>query len=187
MELDVVKDDIDKILFSQSQIQSKVDELARQISLDYQGKQLLMVGILRGATTFLADLSRAMSIPVEIDYMAVSSYGSATKTSGVVRILKDLDEDIKGRDILLVEDIIDSGLTLSYLIKNLKSRSPASLEICALLNKEGRQRVPLEVKYLGFVVPNIFVVGYGLDYSQQYRNLPCICSLKPKVYGPSSR
>jgi hypoxanthine phosphoribosyltransferase len=174
--------DIEKVLISKEEIQDKVKELAKRISKDYKGKNPLLVGILRGAVVFLADLAREISIPVEFDFMAVSSYGTATKTSGVVRILKDLDEDIKGRHVLLVEDIIDTGLTLIYLLKNLKSRKPASLEVCALLTKEGKQRTPLAVKYDGFTIPDKFVVGYGLDFAEKYRNLPCVCTLKCEVY-----
>lgn len=158
-------------LYSEIDIKNRVSELAKQISYDYQDKDLLLVGILKGAAIFLADLVREITVPVELDFMAVSSYGSSTKTSGVVRILKDLDEDIKGRNIVLIEDIIDTGLTLSYLIKNLKSRQPASLEICSLLRKETKKRVPVDAKYIGFDIPDIYVVGYGLDVNQLYRNL----------------
>jgi len=173
---------VDKVLISREEIQKKVKELAREITKDYKGQELLLVGILRGAVVFLADLAREISIPVALDFMAVSSYGTATKTSGVVRILKDLDEDIKGRNVLLVEDIIDTGLTLKYLLKNLKSRKPASLEICTLLKKELKPEPSFNVKYQGFVIPNEFVVGYGLDYGEKYRNLPSICTLKAEVY-----
>jgi len=173
---------VDKVLISKEEIQKKVKELAREIAKDYKGQDLLLVGILRGAVVFLADLAREISIPVALDFMAVSSYGTATKTSGVVRILKDLDEDIKGRNVLLVEDIVDTGLTLKYLLKNLKSRKPASLEICTLLKKELTKEPSFNVKYQGFIIPNEFVVGYGLDYGEKYRNLPSICTLKPEVF-----
>jgi len=140
------------------------------------------VAVLRGAAIFLADLSRAITVPVELDFMAVSSYGSSTKSSGVVRILKDLDEQIEGRHVIVVEDILDTGLTLKYLLKNLASRKPASLEVVTLLNKEGKQRVPISCKYSGFSVPDVFVVGYGLDFAERYRNLPYVGVLKPSAY-----
>jgi len=177
-----INEDIEKVLISEEEIQKKVKELAKRISEDYEGKNPLLVGILRGAAVFLADLAREISIPVEFDFMAVSSYGTATKTSGVVRILKDLDEDIKGRHVLLIEDIVDTGLTLNYLLKNLKSRKPASLEICALLTKKQKQKTATGTKYDGFVIPDKFVVGYGLDYAEKYRNLSSVCTLKPEVY-----
>lgn len=178
-----MEQDIEKILISKEKIKKLVQELGTQISRDYKDKNLLVVGVLRGAIIFMADLVRMITIPVEFDFMAVSSYGAATRTSGVVRILKDLDEDIRDRHVLLIEDIVDTGLTLNYLLKSLKARSPASFEICALLSKEGKQRVPLNIKYLGFTIPDEFVVGYGLDYNQRYRNLPQICTLKAEVYG----
>ncbi len=177
-----VAQDIEKVLIDKDTIHRKVEELAAKISEDYQEKDPLLVGVLRGAVVFLADLAREIAIPVAFDFMAVSSYGTATKTSGVVRILKDLDEDIQGRHVLLVEDIVDSGLTLNYLLKNLKSRKPASLEICALLKKEIRQKMSFNVKYEGFSIPDEFVVGYGLDYGEKYRNLPYIGTLKAQVY-----
>lgn len=177
-----IEQHVDKVLISKEELQQKVKELAKEITKDYKGKDLLLVGILRGAVVFLADLAREISIPVALDFMAVSSYGTATKTSGVVRILKDLDEDIKGRNVLLVEDIVDTGLTLKYLLKNLKSRKPASLEICTLLKKELKKEPSFNVKYQGFVIPDEFVVGYGLDYREKYRNLPSICTLKTEVY-----
>lgn len=178
----VLSDDIEDILLSQEQIKLRVRELGRQISEDYKGKDLMLVGILRGAFVFLADLIREMSVSVETDFIAISSYGSASTTSGVVRILKDLDDDIADKHVLIVEDILDTGLTLNYLIKNLSSRRPASLEICSFIVKEGKQRVPIQLKYSGFTVPNTFVVGYGLDYAQMYRNLPFIGTLKRSVY-----
>lgn len=166
-----------EILITEHEIQDKIRELAKRITDDYLGKELLLVGVLKGAFMVMSDLSRQISIPVEFDFMAVSSYGSATKTSGVVRILKDLDYEISGRDVLLVEDIIDSGLTLNYLLRYLRARKPRSLEVCALLRKSGIQQVDVDVKYEGFEIPPEFVVGYGLDYEQQYRNLPYVAVL----------
>jgi hypoxanthine phosphoribosyltransferase len=160
-----------KPLITAEEIDSKLAELGRQITADYKGKDVLLVGVLRGAFMVMADLARHIDLPVEFDFMAVSSYGASTQTSGVVRILKDLDEEIEGRHVLIVEDIIDSGLTLNYLMKSLNVRKPASLEIAALLLKEGIQRVPIEVKYIGFPIGPEFVVGYGLDYAGKYRNL----------------
>jgi len=178
----VLSDDIEDVIVSEEQIKLRVRELGRQISEDYRGKDFMLVGILRGAFVFLADLIREMGISVETDFIAISSYGSASTTSGVVRILKDLDDDIADKHVLIVEDILDTGLTLNYLIKNLSSRRPASLEICSFIVKEGKQRVPIRLKYSGFTVPNTFVVGYGLDYAQMYRNLPFIGTLKRSVY-----
>lgn len=175
-------DDIEKVLLSPEDIKRRVAELGRQISEDYKDKDVVLVGILRGAFVFLADLIREISIPVETDFIAISSYGSSSTTSGVVRILKDLDEDIEGRNVLIIEDILDTGLTLKYLVKNLSSRRPASLEICSFIVKEGKQSVAISLKYLGYTVPNRFVVGYGLDYAQRYRNLPFVGTLKPYVY-----
>jgi hypoxanthine phosphoribosyltransferase len=163
-----------KPLITAEEINTKLAELGRQITADYKGKDVLLVGVLRGAFMVMADLARHIDLPVEFDFMAVSSYGASTQTSGVVRILKDLDEEIEGRHVLIVEDIIDSGLTLNYLMKSLNVRKPASLEIAALLLKEGIQRVPLEVKYIGFPIGPEFVVGYGLDYAGKYRNLPYV-------------
>ncbi len=163
-----------KPLITAEEIDSKLAELGRQITADYAGKDVLLVGVLRGAFMVMADLARHIDLPVEFDFMAVSSYGASTQTSGVVRILKDLDEEIDGRHVLIVEDIIDSGLTLNYLMKSLNVRKPASLEIAALLLKEGIQRVPLDVKYVGFPIGPEFVVGYGLDYAGKYRNLPYV-------------
>ncbi|MCL4079418.1 hypoxanthine phosphoribosyltransferase [Coriobacteriia bacterium Es71-Z0120] len=178
--------DIDHIVLTEEQIQRRVRELGAQIAHDYEGSSLLLVAVLRGAALFVADLARAIDGPVEIDFMAVSSYGSSTKSSGVVRIIKDLDEVIAGRDVLVVEDILDTGLTLKYLLRNLASRKPKSLEVVTLLSKEGKQRVPIECKYVGFSVPDEFVVGYGLDYAEKYRNLPYIGVLKPEVYTQTS-
>jgi hypoxanthine phosphoribosyltransferase len=174
--------DVEKILISEEEIKKRVKEIGAQISKDYEGKDLLVVGVLRGAVIFMADLARSIPIPVEFDFMAVSSYGVTTRTSGVVRILKDLDQDIRGKHVLLVEDIVDTGLTVNYLLKNLRSRAPASFEVCALLSKQEKQRVSLNIKYLGFSIRDEFVVGYGLDYAQKYRNLPYVCTLKPQIY-----
>jgi hypoxanthine phosphoribosyltransferase len=157
--------------------------MGKQITADYESKRLLLIGVLKGAFVVMADLSRAIRLPLEFDFMAVSSYGMATKTSGVVRIIKDLDHDLEGMDVLLVEDIVDSGLTLKYLLKNLSQRKPASLEVAALLRKKGIQKVPLDLRYIGFDIPNEFVVGYGLDYAERYRNLPFIGTLKPEAYA----
>jgi len=170
--------EIDRTFFTTEQIDEKVRELADRISEDYRGKRLLLVGILKGAFIFLADLARRIETPIEFDFMAVSSYGSGTKTSGIVRIMKDLDTDITGREVLLVEDIIDTGLTLSYLLDNLRARRPASLEICALLNKQIPAKLDLPVKYEGFRIPDVFVVGYGLDCAESFRNLPYIATIK---------
>jgi hypoxanthine phosphoribosyltransferase len=174
--------DIEDVLVSEEDLGSKVAELGAQITEDYEGKVPLLVGVLKGAFMFMADLARAVQIPLEFDFMAVSSYGAATQTSGVVRILKDLDHEIIGRHVLLIEDIVDSGLTLSYLLKNLRTRKPASLEVCALLQKTGVQRVPLDIKYRLFDIPSVFVVGYGLDYAERFRNLPYVGTLRPEVY-----
>jgi hypoxanthine phosphoribosyltransferase len=174
--------DIERVLITEAEIQQKLRDLGAAITQDYAGKDLLLIGVLKGAFVMMADLSRHIRIPVETDFMAVASYGAATKTSGVVRILKDLDHDLEGRDVLLVEDIVDSGLTLNYLLKNLRGRRPASLEVCALLKKTGIQRVHLDVRYVGFEIPPDFVVGYGLDFAEKFRNLPYIATLKPEAY-----
>jgi hypoxanthine phosphoribosyltransferase len=178
--------DVKEVLIPSSEIQEKVGEMGELITEDYRGERPLLVGILRGAVVVLGDLMRNIDLPCEIDFMDISSYGSGTSSSGVVRILKDLEEDITGRHVLIVEDIIDTGLTLSYLRRSLLARRPASLEICALLTKPSRRRVELPVKYLGFEVPDEFVVGYGLDYSGAYRNLPDICVLKSEVFGAAA-
>jgi hypoxanthine phosphoribosyltransferase len=175
--------DILHTVYTEEQIQNRVRELGAEISQDYGDESVLLVAVLRGAAIFVADLSRAISSPVELDFMAVSSYGSSTKSSGVVRILKDLDETIEGRHVLVCEDILDTGLTLKYLLKNLASRKPASLEIVALLSKDGKQRVPIDCKYVGFHVADEFVVGYGLDFAERYRNLPYVGVLKPEIYA----
>jgi hypoxanthine phosphoribosyltransferase len=176
--------DIEKVLVSAEDIQSKIAQLAKEIDADYAGRAVLLVGVLKGACMVMADLARGLSSPtVTMDFMAVSSYGSATSSSGVVRILKDLDSDIAGRDVLLVEDIIDSGLTLSWLLRNLRSRGPASVEVCALFRKPDAAQVDVPVRYMGFDIPNEFVVGFGLDYAQRYRNLPFLGTLKPEAYS----
>jgi hypoxanthine phosphoribosyltransferase len=179
----VIEDDIADVLVSEKEVQSKLEELAAQIDRDYAGDEVLLVAVLKGAFMVVADLSRMLTVPVQIDFMAVSSYGSATSTSGVVRILKDLDRDIAGEHLLIVEDIIDSGLTLAYLLRYLQSRGPASVEICTLLRKPDAAKVDIPVKYVGFEIPNEFVVGYGLDYAERYRNLPYIGRLDPAVYS----
>ena len=176
------ENDIEEILISEDQLQAKIAELGAHITADYRGRDLLLVGVLKGAFVFMADLSRQIHLPLEFDFMAVSSYGAATQTSGVVRILKDLDHEIQGRNVLLVEDIVDSGLTLSYLLKNLRTRRPASLEVCALMQKTGVQQVPLDIRYRAFEIPPVFVVGYGLDYGERFRNLPFVGTLRPEVY-----
>jgi hypoxanthine phosphoribosyltransferase len=175
--------DLKEVLISPEQLQARVAELAAQIDSDYAGRDLLLVGVLKGAVMVLADLARAMHLPVEMDWMAVSSYGSGTKSSGVVRILKDLDTDIMGRHVLVVEDIVDSGLTLSWLVRNLKSRNPASVRVCVMLRKPEAARMDIEVAYTGFDIGDEFVIGYGLDYAERYRNLPFIGTLAPHVYG----
>jgi hypoxanthine phosphoribosyltransferase len=179
---DAREDDIDRIVISEQELQDKLRELGEQITRDYAGREPLLIGVLKGAFVLMADLSRHIRLPLEVDFMAVASYGAETKTSGVVRILKDLDHDLEGRDVLLIEDIVDSGLTLNYLLKNLRGRRPASLEVCALLKETGIQRVPLEVKYVGFEIPPDFVVGYGLDFAERFRNLPFVGVLRPEAY-----
>jgi hypoxanthine phosphoribosyltransferase len=177
-----VEGDLVDILYSEKQIQDRLAELARQIEDDYEGRELLLVGVLKGAVMVMADLARQFNRHVEMDWMAISSYGAGTKSSGVVRILKDLDTDINGRNVLVVEDIIDTGLTLSWLVSNLRSRRPASVEICTLLRKPDALQMTVDVKYVGFDIPNEFVVGYGLDYAERYRNLRCVGTLAPAVY-----
>ncbi len=174
--------DIDRILITGDEVQAKIRELGGRITEDYKGKDLLLVGVLKGAFVVMADLSRHIRLPLRFDFMAVSSYGASTKTSGVVRILKDLDHDIEGMHVLLVEDIVDSGLTLAYLLKNLRGRRPATLEVCALMQKPEVQRVDIDIKYKGFEIPPVFVVGYGLDFAEKYRNLPYVATLKPEAY-----
>ncbi len=183
MDLDKVANDITKVLVTPEEIQAKVAELAGQLDAYYQDKTPLLVGVLKGAVMFMADISRAMQISVQMDWMAVSSYGHGTQSSGVVRILKDLDADLIGRHVLIVEDIIDSGLTLSWLVTNLKARGAASVEIVALLRKPEAAKVDVDVRWVGFDIPNEFVVGYGLDYAEKYRTLPGVAILDPKTYS----
>lgn len=183
MDANDVKDDIKHVLFSKEEIEAKLKELAAQIDADYQGKDVLLVGVLKGAIMVMADLSRALKNHYTMDWMAVSSYGSGTKSSGVVRILKDLDTDLTGRDVLIVEDIIDSGLTLQWLQSNLKTRGANSVEICTLLRKPESVKTDVEVKYVGWDIDPEFVVGYGLDFAERYRNLDCIATLAPHVYS----
>ncbi len=175
--------DVSHVVLTERQIQERISELGAMISADYGDESVLLVAVLRGAALFVADLSRAITCPVELDFMAVSSYGSSTQSSGVVRIIKDLDETIQDRHVLVVEDILDTGLTLKYLLKNLASRKPTSLEVVTLLNKRGKQRVPIDCKYTGFDIADEFVIGYGLDFAERYRNLPYIGVLKPSVYA----
>ena len=175
--------DLDHIVLTEEQIQDRIAEIGADISRDYGEEPVLLIAVLRGASLFIADLARRITSPVEIDFMAVSSYGSSTQSSGVVRIIKDLEELIEGRHVIVVEDILDTGLTLKYLLKNLASRNPATLEVVTLLSKEGKQRVPISCKYVGFNVPDEFVVGYGLDHAERYRNLPYIGVLKPEIYS----
>jgi tRNA(Ile)-lysidine synthase len=175
--------DIEGVLVSHEQIAAKIIELAARIDADYAGREVMMVGVLKGAVMVMADLARSIKTPVSLEFMAVSSYGSGTSTSGVVRILKDLDRDIAGKDVLVVEDIIDSGLTLSWLLRNLRSRQPASVEVLALLRKPEAAKVQVPVKYMGFDIPSVFVVGYGLDYAERYRELPYVGTLRPEVYA----
>ena len=172
---------VGEILIDESTLQGRIVELGAEISSDYAGRDLLLVGVLKGAVFFMADLMRELQVPCEIDFMAISSYGAATDSSGVVRILKDLDINVAGRDVLVVEDIIDSGLTLSYLMRNLRARKPASLEVCALLTKPERREIEVPVRYTGFEIPNRFVIGYGLDFAERYRNLPYVAVLHPDL------
>lgn len=182
MDANDMGDALERILISEQQIADKLQEMATQIDRDYRGREILLVGVLKGATMVMADLARLIHTPLEIDWMAVSSYGASTKSSGVVRILKDLDSDLGGRDVLIVEDVIDSGLTLDWLTRNLSSRGASSVEIAALLRKPEAAKVEVDVKYVGFDIPNDFVVGYGLDYAEKYRNLPFVGTLAPHVH-----
>ncbi|HIY07831.1 MAG TPA: hypoxanthine phosphoribosyltransferase [Firmicutes bacterium] len=177
-----MRQDMETILFDQAQLEAKVAQLGEQISRDYEGKDLLLVGVLKGSVVFMADLMRRITVPAAIDFMAVSSYGSGVKTSGVVRILKDLDRSIEGKDLLIVEDILDSGMTLHYLRDLLRDRGCASVRIVTLLDKPERRKVDIHPDYVGFQIPDAFVVGYGLDYAEKYRNLPYVGILKPSVY-----
>lgn len=177
-----IKNDVKEVLYSEEVILGKVKELAAKISEDYAGKELIVVGVLKGSVVFTSDLIKFISIPCTLDFMAVSSYGNSSETSGVVRILKDLDQDIEGKHVLIVEDIVDTGITLSYLLEYLKARKASSIEIVALLNKEARRKSNITVKYVGFEVPDEFIIGYGIDYAEHYRNLPFIGSLKEEIY-----
>ena len=176
--------DIEEVLISEHDLNRRVAELAAEVHAHYAGQDLVLVGVLKGAFFFLSDLMRGLTVPCEVDFMAISSYGAATDSSGVVRILKDLDANIAGRDVLVVEDIIDSGLTLSYLMRSLKARKPASLEICALLTKPERREIEVPVRFVGFEIPNKFVIGYGLDFAERYRNLPYVAVLHPDLIPP---
>ncbi len=178
----IEQEKIEEILIPENQIQKRIEILGEQISRDYQGKQVICVGVLRGAIIFLADLSRYIKVPMIMDFMDISSYGASTESSGVVRIIKDLDENIEKKDVLIIEDIVDTGLTLDYLIRMLKSRNPASLKVCALLNKKERRQIDVPIDYCGFDIPDKFVVGYGLDFNGLYRNIPYILVLKSSYY-----
>jgi hypoxanthine phosphoribosyltransferase len=182
VDLEVVKGDIERVIVTEEELQARIKELAAQVNKDYEGKDLLLVGVLKGAVMAVADLSRALQRHIDMDWMAVSSYGSGTKSSGVVRILKDLDRDITGRNVLIVEDIVDSGLTLSWLKANLESRGVGSVEILSILRKPEAAKVEVNVKYVGFDIPKDFVVGYGLDFNEKYRNLPFIGVLAKHMY-----
>jgi hypoxanthine phosphoribosyltransferase len=179
----IYRDDVEAVLISAEDIHGRLDELATQVDADYAGREVLLIGVLKGAIFAMADVARRLTIPASMDFMAVSSYGSSTTSSGVVRILKDLDTDIEGRDVLIIEDIVDSGLTLDYLMKNLRSRKPASVEVLSLLTKPTRREIELPIRYVGFEVPDVFVVGYGLDFAERYRGLRSIVTLKPEVYA----
>lgn len=183
MEPDDISSELEHVLLTEAQIHTRLSEIAAEIDRDYAGKDLLLVGVLKGAVMVMADLARSLSRSADMDWMAVSSYGSGTTSSGVVRILKDLDADIDDRHVLIVEDILDSGLTLSWLIKNLSSRNPASVEVFTLMRKPDAQKVNVNPRYIGFDIPNEFVVGYGLDYAERYRNLRCVGTLAPHVYS----
>ena len=172
---------VGEILIDEETLAARVAELGAEVSADYQGRDLLLIGVLKGAVFFMADLMRHLTVPCEVDFMAISSYGDSTDSSGIVRILKDLDINIEGRHVLVVEDIIDSGLTLSYLMRNLESREPATLEVCALLTKPARREIDVPVRYVGFEIPNKFVVGYGLDFAERYRNLPYVAVLSQEL------
>lgn len=177
-----MKNDVQKILYSREELEIKIKDMGEKISIDYKGKDLVLIGVLKGSVMFMAELMKSISIPCSMDFMAVSSYGNSTTTSGVVRILKDLDDEIEGKHVLIIEDIIDSGTTLKYLMEYLRGRKPSSVEIACLLNKPERRRVELNAKYIGFNVPDYFLVGFGLDFAQKYRNLPYIGILKEEIY-----
>ncbi len=175
--------DVKDVLFDEAALAAKVKELGQRITEDYHGEDLLVIGILKGANMFMGDLIRQIHLPIQLDFMAVSSYGHSTESSGVVRINKDLDAEIEGRHVLIVEDIVDTGLTLKYLAENLTSRKPKSLKICTLLDKPERRKVSIDIDYKGFDIPDVFIVGYGIDYAEKYRNLPFVASLKEEVYS----
>ena len=180
--MQAVHEDIDRVLFTEEDLRARVKDMGRQITADHEGESLLVVSVLRGAAIFMADLVREIDLNVEMDYMAISSYGGGTRSSGVVRILKDIDSDIKDRHVIIAEDILDSGLTLKYLIRNLESRNPASIEVDTLLRKKTKAQADIDCRYVGFECPDEFIVGYGMDYAERYRNLPYIGVLKPEVY-----
>lgn len=177
-----MQNDIKEILITEEQIKQRTKELGKQITEQYKGKDLVVIGVLKGCVIFLSDLVRQIDLPLTMDFMVVSSYGNSTKSSGVVRIIKDLEKDIQGKDVLIVEDIVDSGLTLSYLVEYLKSRNASSVKICSLLDKPERRKSQVTIDFSGFQIPDEFVIGYGLDYAEVYRNLPFVCILKPEVY-----
>ena len=179
------EDDLAEVLIDQQTLAARIAELGQQITADYDGKPLVLLGVLKGAVLFLVDLARQIKLPVEIDFMATSSYGASTKSSGIVRILKDLDESIEGKHILIVEDIVDSGLTLAYILRTLEARQPASMKVCGLLVKEREREEDVPIDYAGFTIPDKFVVGYGLDFAERYRNLPYIAVLRPELYADS--
>ena len=179
------EDDVAEILIDAETLAARIAELGQQITADYEGKPLVLLGVLKGAVLFLVDLARQVKLPVEIDFMATSSYGASTKSSGIVRILKDLDESIEGKHILIVEDIVDSGLTLAYILRTLEARQPASMKVCGLLVKERTREEDVPIDYTGFTIPDKFVVGYGLDFAERYRNLPYIAVLRPEMYADS--
>ena len=178
-----MKNDIKEVLLTENDLANKISQIGKSISKDYEGRELILIGVLKGSVMFMADLMKKIEIPCSMDFMAVSSYGNSTKSTGVVRILKDLDFEIEGKDVLIVEDIIDTGVTLKYLVEYLKARKPNSLEICSLLNKQDRRKVDISAKYIGFEVPDFFLVGFGLDYAEKYRNLPFIGILKEEIYN----
>lgn len=175
--------DIKDVLYTKEQLAERVSKLGAEISRDYAGKEIFAIGILKGAVIFFADLVRAIDVPVQLDFMAASSYGASTKSSGTVKIVKDLDYSVEGKHVLIIEDIVDSGLTLNYLLNNIKQRKPASVKLCALLSKPDRRKVEVKIDYCGYTVPDHFLVGYGLDFAERYRSLPCIGILKPKIYA----
>lgn len=177
-----IHEDVDRVLFTEEDLRNRISEMGRQITADHQGESLLVISVLRGAAIFMADLVREIELPLEMDYMAISSYGNGVKSSGIVRILKDLTSSVEGRHVLIAEDILDSGLTLSYLIRNLQARNPASIEVATLLRKKTLQQAKIDCRYVGFECPDEFIVGYGLDYAERYRNLPYIGVLKKSVY-----